>query len=248
MRNIAVRVSYDGTNFNGFQSQPYGRTVQDEIEKALAKLVHEPVVIHGSGRTDAGVHAEGQVFHFQTASKIPIDRFAIALNTILPDDIVVLSAAEAPDRFHARHSAIRKTYRYTLDTGKFPAVLGRQYRLHHPVKLNFDAMKEALTYIVGEHDYTSYTSTRSTKAHHVRTVYEASLEREGVFWHMVITGNGFTYNMVRAIMGTLLWVGQGKIAPIDMKRILEAKDRSKAGPTALAQGLVLVDVQYDIEI
>jgi len=248
LRNIAVRVSYDGSNFNGFQSQPYGRTVQDEIEKAIAKLVHEPIVIHGSGRTDAGVHAEGQVFNFTTTSKIPIERWAIALNTILPADIVVLSAAEVPERFHARHSAKRKTYRYTIDTGKFPAVLGRQYRLHHPIKLDYEAMKEGLAYIVGEHDFTSYTSTRSTKAHHIRTVYSASLERDGDFWHMVITGNGFTYNMVRAIMGTLIWVGQGKIEPIDIKRILEAKDRAQAGPTALAQGLVLVDVQYDLNI
>ncbi|MFD2115048.1 tRNA pseudouridine(38-40) synthase TruA [Paenibacillus yanchengensis] len=248
MRNIAVKVSYDGSKFNGFQTQPYGRTVQDEIEKVLRKITKESTDIHASGRTDAGVHATGQVFHFFTNSSIPVERIPIALNTILPKDIVILTAVEVDERFHARHSALRKTYRYTIDTGKFPAVLGRQYRLHHPQSLNFVAMQEGLAYIVGEHDFTSYTSTRSTKAHHVRTIYEAKLESEGLFWHLTVTGNGFTYNMVRTIMGTLLWVGQGKKQPIDIKHILERCDRSLAGPTALAHGLVLAEVAYDIQI
>lgn len=248
LRHIAMKVSYDGTDFNGFQAQPSGRTVQIEIEKILLKLTKEPIVIHASGRTDAGVHATGQVFHFSTHSSIPVDRFPLAMNTILPKDIVILTAREVDPSFHARHAARRKTYLYTIDTGKFPAVLGRQYRLHHPQKLDFAAMQQGLTYIVGEHDFTSYTSTKSTKAHHVRTIYDATLEQEGDFWTLSVTGNGFTYNMVRAIMGTLLWVGQGKKQPIDMKLILDACDRSLAGPTALAHGLVLAEVEYDIYI
>ncbi len=244
MRNIGITVSYDGTNFNGFQTQPYGRTVQDEIEKAILKLSGESIEIDASGRTDAGVHAVGQVFNFHTASTIPTERWAIALNTRLPKDIVILEAFDVPLSFHSRKSAKRKTYRYTIDTGKFPDVFGRQYRFHHPAKLDVGAMREGLGYLVGEHDFTSFTSIHSTKPHHVRTIYEAELVREGVFVHMYITGNGFLYNMVRIIMGTLLWVGQGKLAPEAMGTILAGRSRALAGPTAMPHGLTLMSVQY----
>lgn len=244
MRNIGVKVSYDGSEFNGFQSQPYGRTVQGEIEKAINKLTDETIIIIGSGRTDAGVHAKGQVFNFYTESSIPIERWAIALNTRLPKDIVIIQALEVPEHFHARRSAIRKTYRYTIDTGKFPDVFGRQYRFHHPTPLNVDAMREGLSHLIGRHDFTSFTSTLSTKPHHVRTIYEADFVQEGPFLHMYITGNGFLYNMVRIIMGTLLWVGQGKLQPAEMKQILEGRQRSLAGPTAMSHGLTLMDVYY----
>ncbi|MEK3883778.1 tRNA pseudouridine(38-40) synthase TruA [Paenibacillus sp. PL2-23] len=244
MRNICVRVSYDGAGFNGFQSQPYGRTVQDEIEKAIKHLTGEDIVIIGSGRTDAGVHAMGQVFNFHTASSIPTGRWAIALNTRLPKDIVILDAWDVPEIFHSRRSAKRKTYRYSIDLGKFPDVFARSYRFHHPTKLDVDAMAEGLAYLVGRFDFTSFTSIRSTKPHHVRTVYEAYFEREGDALHMYITGNGFLYNMVRVIMGTLLWVGQGKLKPEDMKTILEGRSRALAGPTAMPHGLTLVRVEY----
>ncbi|RIX47857.1 tRNA pseudouridine(38-40) synthase TruA [Paenibacillus nanensis] len=244
MRNICMKVSYDGSGFNGFQSQPKGRTVQDEIEKAIKHLTGEPIVIIGSGRTDAGVHAMGQVFNFHTASTIPTERWAIALNTRLPKDIVIRDAWDVPDAFHSRRSAKRKTYRYSIDIGKFPDVFARAYRFHHPTKLNIEAMAEGLSYLIGTHDFTSYTSIHSTKPHHIRTVYEAYFEKEGQAVHMYITGNGFLYNMVRVIMGTLLWVGQGKLKPEDMKLILEGKSRSLAGPTAMPHGLTLVDVEY----
>lgn len=244
MRNIGVKVSYDGTNFNGFQSQPYGRTVQDEIEKAIRHLSGENIVIIGSGRTDAGVHAMGQVFNFHTASTIPTERWAIALNTRLPKDIVILNAWDVPVAFHSRRSAKRKTYRYTIDMGKFPDVFARSYRFHHPTKLNVEAMAEGVKHLIGTHDYTSYTSIHSTKPHHIRTIYEAYFEQEGQALHLYITGNGFLYNMVRVIMGTLLWVGQGKLKPEDMKRILEGKSRSLAGPTAMPHALTLMDVEY----
>lgn len=247
MRNICVKVSYDGTNFNGFQSQPYGRTVQDELEKAIKHLSGESITIIGSGRTDAGVHAMGQVFNFHTASSIPTERWAIALNTRLPKDIVILEAWDAPEQFHSRRSAKRKTYRYSMDMAKFPDVFARPYRFHHPTKLNVDAMEAGLSYLIGTHDFTSYTSIHSTKPHHVRTIYEAYFQREGNALHMYVTGNGFLYNMVRVIMGTLLWVGEGKLNPEDMMRILEAKSRALAGPTAMAHGLMLVDVEYSDE-
>lgn len=244
MRNICMKVSYDGTDFNGFQNQPKGRTVQGEIERVLNILTREDIDIHASGRTDAGVHARGQVFHFLTESQIPIDRFAIALNTKLPDDIIILEAKEMPLDFHARHMVKRKTYRYSIDNGKFPDLFGRQYRLHVPVPLHSDKMRQALSYIVGTHDFTSFTSTRSVKPHHVRTIYEAKLVEDGPFIHIELTGNGFTYNMVRIIVGTLLKIGHGKRNPEDMVAILAGCERSLAGPTALPIGLLLKDVCY----
>ncbi|WP_424769175.1 tRNA pseudouridine(38-40) synthase TruA [Paenibacillus sp. sgz302251] len=247
MRNICVKVSYDGTNFNGFQTQPYGRTVQGQIELAIKKLSGETIIITASGRTDAGVHAQGQMFNFYTESSIPTQRWAIALNTRLPKDIVIIEAFDVPEHFHARRSAKRKTYRYTIDTGKFPDVFGRQYRFHHPAPLDVDAMREGLSYLVGEHDFTSFTSIHSTKPHHIRTIYEADFVQEGPIVHMYVTGNGFLYNMVRVIMGTLLWVGQGRLMPAEMKAILEGKSRSLAGPTAMAHGLMLMNVQYSFE-
>lgn len=244
MRNICARVSYDGTAFSGFQSQPYGRTVQVEIEKAINHLTGESLIITASGRTDAGVHAMGQIFNFHTASSIPTERWAIALNTRLPKDIIILEVWDVPEGFHSRRSAKRKTYRYSIDIGKFPDVFSRAYRFHHPTPLNLEAMQEGLAHLVGRHDFTSFTSIRSTKPHHVRTVYEAELMQDGMVIHMTITGNGFLYNMVRVIMGTLLQVGEGKREPGDMKRILEGKSRALAGPTAMPHGLMLMDVEY----
>ncbi|MFD1954065.1 tRNA pseudouridine(38-40) synthase TruA [Paenibacillus thailandensis] len=244
MRNICMKVSYDGSRYNGFQSQPDGNTIQDHIEKAIRMLTGEELNIIGSGRTDAGVHAKAQMFNFLTASAIPIERWPLALNSRLPDDIVILDAVEVPESFHARRSAKRKTYRYTIDTGKFPDVFGRQYRYHHYRPLNVAAMREAIAHLIGTHDYTSFTSAHSTKKNHVRTIYEAYIEQDGPFLHIYVTGSGFLYNMVRIIVGTLIKVGIGAVAPGDMPAILEARDRSKAGPTAIAQGLMLWDVYY----
>jgi len=248
MRNIRMTVSYDGTDFNGFQVQPKGRTVQSEIERVLKLLTKEEIDIQASGRTDAGVHASGQVFHFMTNSLMPIERFAIAMNTNLPQDIIILQACEMPLDFHARHHAKRKTYQYTIDNGKFPNLFGRQYRLFIPQKLDVSAMNEALHYLKGKHDFTSFTSMKSVKPHHVRTLYETKLTTEGNFITIELTGNGFTYNMVRIIVGTLLWVGHGKRKPEDMLIILEGCNRELAGPTALPIGLMLKDVQYEEDL
>ncbi|MFC4778129.1 tRNA pseudouridine(38-40) synthase TruA [Paenibacillus sp. GCM10023252] len=244
MRNVAIIVSYDGREFNGFQSQPYGRTVQVEIETALQKLTGEDILLIGSGRTDAGVHARGQVCNFHTESSIPAERWAIALNTRLPKDIVVLEAHEVSLDFHSRRSAKRKTYRYSIDLAKFPDVFYRHYAYHHPTPLNVQAMLEGLRLLVGEHDFTSFTSIHSTKPHHIRTIYDVQMRQEGSILHTFITGNGFLYNMVRVIMGTLLWVGQGKLAPSEMTRILQGRKRSLAGPTAMPHALMLWEVEY----
>jgi len=246
-KNIVMVVSYDGTNYSGFQSQPSGNTIQDVLEAAIKTLTGEELRIIGSGRTDAGVHARGQVFNFHTESRIPQERWALAINTRLPDDIVVLEAWEAPEAFHARHSAKRKTYRYTIDRRKFPDVFDRHYAFHHPTPLNVAAMREALAHLVGEHDFTSFTSIQSTQLHHVRTIFETRIEEDGSMLHLFVTGSGFLYNMVRIIAGTMMWVGEGKLSPDDIPSMLKALDRTKTGPTAMAHGLMLWEVEYPPE-
>ncbi|MNZ87194.1 tRNA pseudouridine synthase A [compost metagenome] len=255
MRNILMTVSYDGTNYFGFQTQPDGNTVQDYLESAIAGLTGEIVKIHGSGRTDAGVHAREQPFHFQTNSQIPIERWRLALNGRLPSDIRVITAKEAPLSFHSRRSAKQKTYRYTINGNRIPDVFQRHYQTHHPGHLDVEGMREGLSLLTGTHDYTSFASRHSTKASHVRTIYHAWIEvdhspansgsdEQGVI-HIYMTGNGFLQHMVRIIVGTLLQVGEGKRQPQDMKRVLEARDRAAAGPTAESKGLMLWKVEYE---
>ncbi|EXX88985.1 tRNA pseudouridine synthase A [Paenibacillus darwinianus] len=244
MRNIAMVVSYDGGAYQGFQSQPSGLTVQDELEKAIRRLSGQDVRLDGSGRTDAGVHAQGQVINFLSTSPIPVERWAIAMNGWLPHDIVVRSAHEMPEAFSSRKSAIRKTYRYSISTGKHPNVFNRRFRYHHYNPLDVEAMRVGIRHLLGEHDFSSFTSAGSTKKSHVRTVYEVRIERDGPDIHLFITGNGFLYNMVRIVVGTLLWVGEGKWKPDCIGPILAARDRSKAGPRAEAHGLVLWEVRY----
>jgi tRNA pseudouridine38-40 synthase len=272
VRNIALIVSYDGTDYYGFQSQPGGNTVQDKLEEAIAKLAGERVPIMGSGRTDAGVHARCQVVNFTTSSSIPIERWAIALNTRLPGDIVVQSAYLVPDEFHARHHALSKTYRYTINCNRVPDLFRRRYEFHHPTPLDVEAMREGLAHLIGKHDFSTFTSPLSTKPSHVRTILRASLELEsrteadslysnpvynrewdqrqhpgksrGVI-HLYVTGTGFLYNMVRIIAGTLIQVGEGKRSPENIADILAARDRALAGPTAIPQGLSLWEVVYE---
>ncbi|GGG11087.1 tRNA pseudouridine(38-40) synthase TruA [Paenibacillus aceti] len=255
MRNLLMIVSYDGTEYFGFQTQPGGNTVQDHLEAAIMQLTGEVVKIHGSGRTDAGVHARQQPFHVHTDSKIPVDRWRMALNGRLPADIRVTDVREVPLSFHARRLAKRKTYRFTINANRIPDVFTRRYQVHHPGRLNVESMREGLKHLIGTHDYTSFASRHSTKASHVRTIYDAWIEwdqsgscsgshEQGII-HIFMTGSGFLQHMVRIIVGTLLQVGEGKRKPEDMKRILEAKDRAAAGPTAESKGLMLWEVLYD---
>lgn len=247
-----MTVSYDGTSYNGFQSQPGLNTVQDQLERAIANLSGEEVKITASGRTDAGVHARGQVFNFHTASQIPLNRWCMALNARLPLDIRVWDARQVADDFHSRRWAKRKTYRYSIRVGKYLDPLRRHMEFYHPTPLRVDAMKEALTYILGEHDFTSFCSARTVSPSRIRTIYEARLETEladqhlqSNVLHIYLTGNGFLYNMVRIIVGTLIQIGEGKLEPSQMKTILEAQSRSAAGPTAMAHGLMLWEVFYE---
>ncbi|RCX13962.1 tRNA pseudouridine38-40 synthase [Fontibacillus phaseoli] len=255
MRNLLMTISYDGTHYFGFQTQPDGNTIQDHLEAVISQLTGEKVKIHGSGRTDAGVHARGQTFHFLTSSQIPVERWRHALNGRLPSDIRITDAVEVPLEFHSRRYAKRKTYRYSINGNRVFDVFYRQFQLHHPGVLDVQAMRVGLAYLIGTHDYTSFASRHSTKQSHVRTIYEARIEVEcgtegagtheqGII-HIYVTGNGFLQHMVRIIVGTLLQVGEGKRAPKDMKSILEAKDRAAAGPTAESKGLMLWKVEYD---
>jgi tRNA pseudouridine38-40 synthase len=250
-----MAVAYDGTAYCGFQTQPGKNTIQDKIEEALRMLTGEEIRIIGSGRTDSGVHARGQVFNFYTQSSIPIERWCLALNSRLPEDIVVYKAKEVSPEFHARKSAKRKTYRYTIANSKFADVMRRKYQYHHPRELNVEAMRAGLQQLIGEHDFTSFCSRKSVQLSHVRTIYDAFIETEPLTmpWadssdriiHVTITGNGFLYQMVRIIVGTLLEVGEGKRTAGEMAEILRAKDRLKAGPTAMPHGLMLWSVVYD---
>jgi len=246
-------VSYDGTAYCGFQIQPRNSTIQQRLEQAIHDLTGERVKVISSGRTDAGVHAKAQVINFTTDSIIPIERWCFAINTRLPQDIVVHKATEASLQFHARHMAKRKTYRYTIQRSKIQNVFYRHTRFHHPTKLDFCEMQKALAYLVGEHDFSAFCSAKTPVGSHVRTIYEASMEfiaepvdgdgQAGVI-HIYITGNGFLYNMVRIIIGTLLQVGEKKRSSEEMNLILKSCDRMMAGPTSLAHGLTLWDVSY----
>ncbi|OXM15025.1 tRNA pseudouridine(38-40) synthase TruA [Paenibacillus herberti] len=246
MRNIRMKVAYDGTGYYGFQAQPGGNTVQDAIEQAIETLTETRTRIIGSGRTDARVHALGQVFNFHTESRIAIERWGLALNARLPHDIrIVGRAEEVPLDFHSRFSAKRKTYRYSICTSQYHDVFRRNYELHHPAPvLDRHAMRIALEQLVGEHDFTSFTTNHYDERSHVRTIYSAELREEGHRLDIFVTGNGFLYNMVRIIAGTLIRVGQGKIPADSITSLLEARDRVKVGPTAVPYGLTLIDVDY----
>ncbi|WNR44252.1 tRNA pseudouridine(38-40) synthase TruA [Paenibacillus roseipurpureus] len=253
MRNLRFTISYDGTAYSGFQIQPKSDTIQYRLEQAVYLLTGETVKVISSGRTDAGVHAKAQVINFTTTSKIPVERWCLALNARLPKDIVAHTAEEVLPTFHSRKAAKRKTYCYTIRSARFPDVFHRNYEYHHPTHLNVEAMREALPCLLGEHDFTSFCTVRTDKEIKVRTLYEVRMETESDAYlatgkvdriRLIITGNGFLYNMVRIIVGTLLQIGEGKRPPSDMLRVLEAQDRSLAGPTAEAMGLTLWKVDY----
>ncbi|NHN35169.1 tRNA pseudouridine(38-40) synthase TruA [Paenibacillus agricola] len=252
MRNICMNVSYDGTAYHGFQTQPSNNTIQDILERAVRSLTGETIKITSSGRTDAGVHARCQVINFLTSSPIPLVRWCLALNTLLPADIVVSGARQVDEGFHSRRHALRKTYRYTIRCGKHPDLFRRRQEFYHPTPLDTEAMKSSLLCLIGEHDFTSFCSLRSTKISNVRTIYTASLACEPMdpvlhsyAIHICVTGNGFLYNMVRIIVGTLIQIGEGKRPSTSMLDILDARERAKAGPTAMPQGLTLWEVLYN---
>ncbi|MFO7037085.1 tRNA pseudouridine(38-40) synthase TruA [Bacillus velezensis] len=244
---VKCTIAYDGHLFNGYQVQPGKRTVQSELEKALA-VIHKTdgrVPVISSGRTDSDVHAAGQVIHFDTPLSIPAEKWPFALNALLPDDIAVKTAEIADDGFHARFSAVQKEYRYFVYTEKHPDVFKRHYAYHFAYQLNLQKMREASRHLIGTHDFTSFCAADTAVQDKVRTIYELDWTETGDGLQMRITGNGFLYNMVRIIAGTLLDTGAGKFSPDDVKAMLKAKDREAAGRTAPGHGLYLWSVCYD---
>lgn len=244
MKKIKLIIAYDGTDFSGFQRQPGERTIQGTLEETLSHLTGEEILIHGSGRTDAGVHAIGQVCHFTTTSPIPAEKYPYILRRMLPRDIVVVSAAEVEAHFHARKSAYWKTYHYQIDTNPVPDIFNRRFRTHLPFPVDFAAMQEAGNLLVGTHDFTSFCSTKTVVTDRVRTIYRCQIKQEKQGFTIELTGNGFLYNMVRIIAGTLYEVGRHQRVVQEIPRILAACDRTLAGPTFPPEGLILVEVGY----
>lgn len=248
-RKIRLELAYDGTHFHGFQRQSHGRrTVQGELERVLSQLTGESIVIYGSGRTDAGVHARAQVAHFETAVGIPVERWPLILNQHLPPDIIVRRADVVSADFHARYDAKAKEYRYWIDRGEVPGLWVRRFSWHVPQFLDVSAMREAAAHLVGTHDFTTFSSAKTPLKNRVRTLYDLRIEEtvmhESPLLVISVLGNGFLYNMVRIIVGTLVDVGRGRLAASDLPALLAAKDRTRAGVTAPPQGLILWQVLY----
>ncbi|URZ08181.1 tRNA pseudouridine(38-40) synthase TruA [Clostridium felsineum] len=244
MKNVKLTLEYDGTNYCGWQRQSNVITVQEEVEKRIGEIVGDKVDVIGCSRTDSGVHAKAYTCNFKTNSVIPPEKFYLVLNSVLPDDIVALNSKEVPIDFHSRFNSKGKMYSYTiLNRSERPAI-NRNYVYQYGHNLDCDLMREAAKYILGTHDFTSFKSTGSKVKSNIRTIYEAKIiedENKVIFY---ITGDGFLYNMVRIIVGTLLEVGEKKIIPLEVKTIVEAKDRTKAGRVVPAKGLCLEKVMY----
>lgn len=244
MKNICLTIEYDGSGFCGWQRQKNGISVQELLEKAIQTVTGEQILIHGAGRTDAGVHALGQVAHFLTESRVPPLRFAPALNRLLPDTVSVRESREVPQGFHARYSAVGKHYRYLIcNRDARSAIMARRAGF---VLGNLDEqrMNMACNYLVGTHDFRCFMASGSRVKDSVRTLYEAGVSRDGNLVAIDLKGDGFLYNMVRIVAGTLVEVGTAERSPHDVMDILHGKDRARAGKTMPPQGLYLVEVFY----
>ena len=242
--NIRLTLQFDGTNYHGWQIQSGVPTIQGTLKEALYKITHEDITPIGCGRTDAGVHALEYTVSFRTASSIPIDRIPFALNANLPDDIVCTSATEADNEFSANRSASAKCYRYTIDNGTFPDVFASRYSWHCKYALDVYSMKRAAEAFCGTHDFIGFASSGFSVKTTVRTIYGIEIAKNNNIITIDVTGNGFLYNMVRIIAGTLVYSGCGKIDPEEISLIIESRRREKAGITAPAKGLCLRKVFY----
>lgn len=246
MKKLKCTISYDGTNYAGFQVQPNAKTIQEEIETVLTRMHKGQFIrIHSSGRTDRGVHALGQVFHFETNLNLPAENWQKALNAQLPADIQVLAVEEVDIDFHARIDAEMKEYRYFVEVGDMPNIFKRNYVYFERDELDAVKMEEACKWFIGTHDFTAFSSARSTvKGTKVRTLYDVNLKREDNQYVFTLKGNGFLYNMVRIIVGVLIDAGKGKLTEADVMKMFEAKNREAVGATLPPQGLYLWEVKY----
>lgn len=244
MRRILLRIAYDGTNYHGFQVQPNAETIEGVLNRELSRILKEDITVIGASRTDAGVHALGNVAVFDTNAKIPGEKVAYALNVSLPEDIKIQESMEVAADFHPRYQETIKTYEYKIYNAKFPSPQHRLYEHFTYYKMDIERMQAAANYLIGEHDFKSFCSIHAEVENTVRTIYDIKVERLEDVITIRIMGNGFLYNMVRIIAGTLMDAGQAFWKPEYMKEILEAKERSRAGNTAPAKGLTLVNIAY----
>ena len=248
MKRIKLTVAYDGTAYHGWQLQPNGVTIEEVLNKALTGLLKEPIAVIGASRTDSGVHARGNVAVFDTESRIPADKICFALNQRLPEDIRIQASEEVPLSFHPRKANCTKTYEYKILNRKISMPLERLYSHFCYFDLDVEKMKKAAAFLVGEHDFKSFCTVRTQTEETVRTIYSLDVSKDGDMITIRISGSGFLYNMVRIITGTLVKVGIGVYPPEHMEEILEARDRSAAGPTIPAVGLTLVSLDYEKEL
>ena len=230
--------------FGGWQKQPNKLNIQGEIEKAISEITGEEIELIASGRTDAGVNSLGQTANFKTNSQISIEKLPIAINSKLKKSIVIKSAEEVDERFHSRYSVKSKKYRYTINNSKYGSAIYRDMEYHFPQKLDIEAMKKAAKFFEGEHDFKGFKASGTSSKSSIRTIYKADVIENDDRIYIELTGNGFLYNMVRIISGTLIDVGIGKIKPEEITSIIESKDRNKAGKTLPARGLCLMEVNY----
>jgi tRNA pseudouridine38-40 synthase len=244
MRNIQLTLAYDGTAFHGWQRQPAHRTVQEVLETALNQLTGETIAATAASRTDAGVHALGQSVHFLTTSRHATETFARASNALLPSDVRVVDARERPQAFHATLDARSKRYRYVIDNGPFASPFQLRYSWHVRRPLDAAAMETAARALLGRHDFHSFETDWPNRTSSVRTILDLTVTRSGAFVTLEVEADGFLYNMVRSITGTLVWVGTGKREGGWVAEVLRAESRIEAGPTAPPQGLFLVAVRY----
>jgi tRNA pseudouridine38-40 synthase len=257
MRNVKMTLAYDGTDFHGWQTQQGLSTIQGTLNDVLERLTQQRVNIQGAGRTDAGVHAAGQVAHFNTESELSAEKFQRAFNALLPDSIRVLSVEDVCPEFHSRWSASAKTYRYRIYRGRIMPPFLSRYVLHSPAPLDFEAMREAAHHFEAEHDFTSFAAAAGTEEEDrrrtmTRVIYSSHMCKSGESvatdcdeeWHYVVRGKSFLRYMVRNIVGTLIEIGRGKLKPSAIPRLFEQRDRSLSGPTMPPQGLCLMGIEY----
>ena len=245
MKRIGMVVAYDGTNYCGWQIQPNGITIQGVLNKCLTELLGEKIEVMGASRTDAGVHALGNVCVFDTNTRIPGEKISFALNQSLPEDIRIQLSEEVEPDFHPRYTDSEKTYEYRILNRTFPVPTERLYSYFYHYKLDEKKMREATSFIIGRHDFASFCGSGAQVKSTIRTITSATVERDGDIITIRISGTGFLYNMVRIIAGTLIEIGNGQYPPERMKSIVEACDRSAAGPTAPACGLTLIGIRYE---